>query len=159
MNISIIDAEKIILQYVSLSVWKRSDHFNLRLRRKRKGDIRYVLLLPRTERFDVQEDVQKILNIRDKPHLYIVELFLKLGVAIEYFTTFSQIDKLKLGPVATDVPEKICLQKYKKLYFPDRDTIAFVGSKFLANKFPEDIRFISVEQFVAEILFPSKSSI
>lgn len=156
MKISVIDAEKIISEYVSLPVWKRSDNFNLQLRRKRKGNIRYVLLLPRTERFDVQEDIQKILNIRDKPHLYTVERFLNLGVTIEYFTTFSRIDKLKLGPVATDVPEKICLRKYKKLYFPDRDTITFVGSKFLANKFPEDIRFISVEQFVAETLFPSK---
>lgn len=154
MKISMIEAEKIILEYVSLKVWKRSDHFNLQLRRKRKGDIRYVLLLPRTERFDMQEDVQKILNIRDKPHLYIVERFLNLGVAIEYFTTFSRIDKLKLGPVATDVPEKICLQKYKRLYFPDR--ITFIGSKFLANKFPEDIRFVTVEQFVAETLFPPK---
>lgn len=154
MKISMIEAEKIILEYVSLPVWKRSDHFNLQLRRKRKGDIRYVLLLPRTERFDMQEDVQKILNIRDKPHLYIVERFLNLGVAIEYFTTFSRIDKLKLGPVATDVPEKICLQKYKRLYFPYR--ITFIGSKFLANKFPEDIRFVTVEQFVTEMLFPPK---
>lgn len=151
MKISITDAEKIILEYASLSVWRRSDHFNLQLRRKRKGDIRYVLLLPRTERFDMQEDVQKILNIRDKPHLYIVERFLNLGIAIEYFTIFSRIDKLKLGPVATDVPEKICLQKYKKLYFPDQ--ITFIGSKFLANKFPDYIRFVTVEHFVAKILF------
>lgn len=154
MKISTAEAEKIISEYVSLPMWKQSDQFNFQMRRKRKGDIRYVLLLPSTERFDIQKDVQKILNIRGKPYLYIVEKFLKLGVAIEYFTIFSRIDKLKLGPVATDVPEKICLQKYKKLYFPDRDTIAFLGSKFLANKFPEDIRFISVEQFVAETLFP-----
>lgn len=156
MKISCEEVEKIISEYGSISVWKRSDQFNLQLRRKRKGDIRYVLLLPRTENFNMQEDIQKLCNIRDKPHLYIIERFLNLGVVVEYFTIFPQRDKLKLGPVSTDVPEKICLQKYKRLYFPDRDTVTFIGSRFLANKFPEDIRFVSVDQFNAEILFPSK---
>ena len=146
--------EKIVDEYAPVVGWKKVDAFNKLLRRKRK--LRYVLLIPRTEHFNPTEDVPKILSVRDKPYILIMERFKSLGVAVEYFNTFSQRERLRLGPISTDVPEKICIQKYKKLYFPTKDTIVFVGSKFLAKKFPEDVRFVSVEQFVSDILFPSK---
>ena len=145
-----------IAKYASLKVWNRTDRSNIQLYHKRKGDIRYVLLIPKTECFNMREDIVKTLDVREKPYFFVSERFSSLGVVVEYFTLFSQRDKSTLGPVSTDIPEKICLLKYKELYFPFKKTIAFVGSKYIAKNFPEDVRFITVEQFVVEILFPTK---
>lgn len=67
----------------------------------------YVLLIPKTDTFQIYPDLQRTLNITKRPLLWFAHLFRKHGVQVEYGTIFLQRDLRLLGPLATTVSNAI----------------------------------------------------
>ncbi len=81
-----------------------------------KGDIRYILILTRTDSFNAIHDIQKALRITKKPNTWFVSHFRRHSVRIHYGTLFSERDKRHLGPIASKTSEGIVGKLLQKFY-------------------------------------------
>lgn len=138
---------------MSLLVWKNADELNKRLFESLPAkQPQYVLLLTKTTSFNVQEDIQKLLNIPNKQFFWILRRFQTLRVKTEYATVGTWREKTVWGPITNEVSENICFLKFHKLYFSSKNDIIFIGPDYLKKKFPSHVKLISVESFVSNIL-------
>lgn len=93
--------------------WKSAKKFNSIV----KAPVHhYVVLLTKTDTFEVGRDLRLFLNITKKPLNWFSEKFQKHGVQVEYGTLFPQRDIRLLGPLAISVSNGIVRHYLQSTY-------------------------------------------
>lgn len=94
---------------------------------------RYVLLITRTDNFDIYKDLRNTLHITKKALHWFVQKFIEFGVRVEYGTVFRQKDIKHFGPVSKTVSDGIVKQYLQSKYSP---TVVFVCNPGYAKQLP-----------------------
>lgn len=106
----------------------------------------YVILLTKTQKFNIEQDLKYSLNITKKPLLWFVKKFKQHGIQVEYATLFSQKDIQTYGPLSTTVSNAIVRNYLQSKY---SESVVFVCSASFAKKIP--FKTISPETLVYRI--------
>lgn len=123
--------------------WNQAIQFNQIVK---PNPIQSVLLLHRTRNFNVIQDLSTTLRITKRPQDWFIRRFKDLGVVVEYATVFTIAEIQKLGPISSNVSDKICEIRISNLY-PDRSLqIVSVNKEF--GKFKH---LITPEQFSVKL--------
>lgn len=111
--------------------WYFADRFNQEIGIN-VSNCRYVLILPKTLKFDLEKDLQKTLKITKKPLQWFVLRFRQYDLRIEYGTIFTQKDIRAFGPVSEQVS-------------------AGIVGRLLCSKYPLSVTFVCCKQFAKEL--------
>lgn len=102
---------------------------------------KYVILMKTTKNFNVEQDLQRHLSLRNKPLVWFIKQFTRLCVRVEYADIFVQRELNHFGRIAQDVSSRIVQKLFQKTY----DTQTVVAPTWIINKiWPEHKPFKTV---------------
>ncbi|GFY55247.1 uncharacterized protein TNIN_321921 [Trichonephila inaurata madagascariensis] len=76
----------------------------------------YVLLLHKTNCFNIEKDLRKLLKINHKPLVWFINTFQKHRVRVEYVVLFTQKELSVFGPIATQQTHGILSKRFENIY-------------------------------------------
>lgn len=118
--------------------WRFANSFNNNIK-----DVKYVLIIPHTKRFHLEEDLQYFLKRKFKMFQF-KKILTKLQCIIVYFTVFSTKEKRTLGPIADDTCFKICFRLLNNEVLKKYSNVKIVGP----INYKKKMDIISFEQFI-----------
>lgn len=96
-------------------------------------DCKYVLLLMRTKKFNLLQDISNTLRISRKHIVWFIQQFRKHGVRVEYATLFPEDKISKLGSIAKHTSNEIVSILLQETYGTDITLVCF-NKTWLGNK-------------------------
>ncbi|GFQ78419.1 uncharacterized protein TNCT_152651 [Trichonephila clavata] len=76
----------------------------------------YVLLLNKTNCFDIEKDLRNFLKINHKPLVWFINTFQKHRVRVEYAVLFAQRELSVFGPIANQQTHDILSKRFENIY-------------------------------------------
>lgn len=113
---------------MSFPVWINLDRLNAQ---QKKPPV-YILLLLKTDKFNLECDIKQTLGIKNKPFQWFLDKFIRYRVHCFYYTLFTSSQRESLGPITKHVSDKICSRLLNQKL---SSTTTLVGPTYLLNQF------------------------